>query len=115
MRDKWQRICVEACKQSQNPWLPTIGEYQTIRDFLEWCSEQSEITFFYADGSGERLSQLPVERDVTVILVGPEGGFSSGEVTQLQSAGISPVRLSTAILRTETAAISAASQFYLKT
>ena len=113
MRSKWQRISVEACKQSQNPWLPTIGEYQTIMELLESRSEQSKMTFFYADGAGERMSQLTFDSDHTVILVGPEGGFSSAESAQLQSAGISPVRLSTGILRTETAAISAASQFYL--
>ena len=47
-------------------------------------------------------------RAVTFV-VGPEGGFSDGEMNTLLGAGFTGKRLGARILRTETAAIAAAS------
>ena len=33
-RQKWQRVAIEACKQSQNPWLPQIETEWGLRDLL---------------------------------------------------------------------------------
>jgi 16S rRNA (uracil1498-N3)-methyltransferase len=48
----------------------------------------------------------PDERDV-VIVVGPEGGISPSELSRLEAAGATPVRLGETILRTSTAGPSA--------
>ena len=44
-----------------------------------------------------------------MIIIGPEGGFSTDEVSQAVNAGYEPVTMGSRILRTETAAIAAVS------
>jgi 16S rRNA (uracil1498-N3)-methyltransferase len=44
-----------------------------------------------------------------VVLVGPEGGFTENEFKFAQDAGVEPVTLGKRILRSETAAVYAAS------
>lgn len=45
--------------------------------------------------------------------VGPEGGFSQGEVAALVDAGVMPITLGKRVLRTETAALTALAQINL--
>ncbi len=58
------------------------------------------------------LSDVALESTQPVaIAIGPEGGFSDSEVTQLSESGWQPVSLGPTILRIETAAIAAATIF----
>ena len=41
------------------------------------------------------------------IIIGPEGGFSQGEIEQLREKGVQSVTLGPRILRTETAGLAA--------
>ena len=60
-----------------------------------------------ADLTGGRMSQLSAfYLDEIVLLVGPEGGFSSAEMDQIHEAGATLVALGSAVLRTETAAVT---------
>ena len=54
------------------------------------------------------------EREI-VILIGPEGDFSSGEAAAALAAGFIPVHLGASRLRTETAALAAVSAVYFTT
>lgn len=62
-------------------------------------------------GSGLPLPQAASGPDAVprtlALLVGPEGGFSPGEVARAQAAGYRPVTLGPRVLRTETAALAA--------
>ncbi|GHV83533.1 ribosomal RNA small subunit methyltransferase E [Spirochaetia bacterium] len=51
---------------------------------------------------------LDMEAAAVVLAVGPEGGFSAGEVKEFASMGFIPIKLGGAILRTETSALYAA-------
>lgn len=67
---------------------------------------------------GEKLSirealEASTQRDV-VVLIGPEGDFSPREVAAAIKAGFKPVHLGASRLRTETAALAAASALYYK-
>ncbi len=53
------------------------------------------------------LSYIPLENDVQ-LLIGPEGDFSSEEITHAEKRGLLPVSLGTNRLRTETAGIAGA-------
>lgn len=61
------------------------------------------------DGSGEGLRSV-IEawggKDHLGMLVGPEGGWSDGEVALLDGAGFRPASLGSLVLRFETAAIA---------
>jgi len=110
MAQKWQRFAVEACKQSQNAWLPQIDPAQDI----EMCLSQNEHCqkgFYYADLDGAQRGVSASSPDQPCIFVGPEGGFSEREKDLFQSAGGNPVRLASHILRIETAAIASMALF----
>ena len=111
---KWERTAIEACKQSQNPWLPTISSAQTVEQLLN--SEDSKLA--YADASGESIELLgrslyqDKAANLTVI-IGPEGGFSDNEIKLMVEQKCLPIKLGDFILRTESAAITTVSQFLL--
>jgi len=111
-REKWQRITIESCKQSQQAWLPIIKELLTVRQLLETFNSNLNVRVIYADGEGVNMSEIELKCDHLVILIGPEGGFSALELKQLRSAKLTSIKLARAILRTETAAISSASQYF---
>lgn len=105
--DKWQRICLEAMKQSRRSWLPVVQSAASLKDFLDSVTGTTQI--FVASIHGKTVRQLPsADRGAeVVILVGPEGGFTEAEMTLIQKAGAIELNLGQAILRTETAAVLA--------
>lgn len=107
MHDKWQRWAIESCKQSQNPWLPEINEGVALSDLMRIAADR----LVYTDIAGVPLAALGTEIANPIVLVGPEGGFSDGEVSLFKQHNIKSVRTAGHILRTEAAAISLASQW----
>ena len=111
---RWQKIALEACKQCNRPKPPDLHE---AKDFIELLSlpendEHGLKLIFWEEAEQkplqETLAQLP-EIKSALVLIGPEGGFSSGEVAHAVAAGYQPVSLGRRILRAETAAIAAVS------
>ena len=60
-----------------------------------------------ADVEGRVAPPVPADEPLTVV-IGPEGGFTSGERDRVLAAGFEPIRLGAHTLRFETAAIAAA-------
>jgi 16S rRNA (uracil1498-N3)-methyltransferase len=56
-------------------------------------------------GLHDYLSEVP---DMVALAIGPEGGFSSNEVSRFLDAGFKPVKIGDTVLRTETAALCGA-------
>ena len=109
--DKWRRASIEACKQSRNVWVPTIHEGQSV-DQLNGSDEYHVV---YADIGGCSMASA---RDTAnkndlplLVMIGPEGGFSSSELAYFKKNEIAAVTLGGNILRTEAASISAMAQF----
>ena len=116
------RIALSATKQSLKARIPEIAEPVGVKDFL--ChSEPSEeslglIAYCFEDPSVPRRSIQDALRgfsgtDVTV-LIGPEGDFSPEEASLALACGYIPVHLGTSRLRTETAAVTAATAVYFR-
>ena len=66
-----------------------------------------------ADAALSRLD-LPAHGDV-VLVVGPEGGVSPGELAAFTAAGAHPARLGESVLRTSTAGAAAAAVLMSRT
>ncbi len=108
---KWARYSVEAVKQSINPWLPEIQEPQDLdavfaitdsnMHWAKWLATP-EVSDSREDGMKSR------DDSDHIVLVGPEGGFTAEELADIKAHSFEGLRLSEHILRTETAAISAA-------
>jgi 16S rRNA (uracil1498-N3)-methyltransferase len=106
---RWSRVCVEACKQSHNPFLPKISPVVSPESFAIRMRHDN-VALFVADTGGHSMG--PATQPVTVaICIGPEGGFSDIEKTQLVEGGARLVSLGRNILRIETAATAAVSSF----
>lgn len=109
---RWQDIIREAAEQSGRGRLPYL--HDTMR-FVEACKSARGLSLLPWEGEklkdiGGVLGNHPrsgINGEVS-IFIGPEGGFSAGEVEHAQSCGIVPVSLGHRILRAETAGLVAA-------
>lgn len=101
--ERIDRIMESALIQSNNAFLPKIHPQNDLERFLQ--THQSEIVFF-----NSRLSAGPLQNKNSskkTILIGPEGGFSPSEVSQiLNYSQVCEIHLPTPILRAPTAVAS---------
>lgn len=93
--ERLRRVAREACAQCRRVWLPEIGEVATFAD-LAGLGAPGEVGLAQLSGDPLRTTQL-------VVAVGPEGGWSAGELT----AGLPTVGFGLSVLRAETAAVTA--------
>ena len=108
--ERWQRICLEACKQSGSLWLPQILSAEKPEDVArEACASGREVLLAHPDG--EKIDI--VSSADKLLLVGPEGGFTDEEVNRIVAAGAKKISLGQNILRIETAAVSFLAKFRL--
>jgi len=104
-QERWQRILIEACKQSKQAWIPQLKPLSTIEEALRTEAKLKILL----DKAGKPLLELIKDKPKSVIaFIGPEGGFSNDEKAMLQKAGCIPASLGKNILRIETAAIAVA-------
>ena len=105
--DKWRRTALEACKQCGQDTLPHIAEPLS---FEHWLGAQSaapglRLIASLAPGARPMREVLPGHPGTTaaILLVGPEGDFSTAETAAALAAGFLPVSLGAIVLRVETA------------
>jgi 16S rRNA (uracil1498-N3)-methyltransferase len=106
--ERMRRIAVEAMKQSLGVYLPTIDSVKAFDDALAMLSV---FDLVIVASEGERRHRLKdavgTSRPGKVALwVGPEGGFTPGELDGLVGCGAKPFGLGDLRLRSETAAIA---------
>jgi len=110
---RWERIIKEARQQSGSITdtivMPPCG-FDALLVYWE------SLKIKYTRPLGLVLHQEPLEKgtfhgylrndpDFVVLAVGPEGGFSPGELSQFLKTGFRPLLMGNTILRTETAAL----------
>jgi 16S rRNA (uracil1498-N3)-methyltransferase len=99
--DRATRITREALKQCRRPRLPQLGP---MADIATWCA--SDARAMVCDPAGD--TAVPLPPGPTVLLVGPEGGFSAAEQAYFREHDLPRLALGGAIMRIETAALAAA-------
>ncbi|MDR0646950.1 MAG: 16S rRNA (uracil(1498)-N(3))-methyltransferase [Puniceicoccales bacterium] len=105
-RARFQRILIDACKQAKNPILPTLGgEIHTLHN-IPWASFNQ--CFYGSLSPSISIQKLTLDATAKsiVCVVGPEGGFAPEE-EKLLAMHAQPMRLSSYVLRVETATVSA--------
>lgn len=109
--ERLQRIADEAAKQCRRAVPLRVLPPMDWREALRHMSARELLLAPWEDARGRRMrdafAERPQARDIGVV-IGPEGGMSEDEVSALEAAGALPVTLGPRILRTETAAIAAA-------
>lgn len=114
-RARWQKIAREAAMQSNRPDIPLIEQIQSFHDFIFPPdpgplphAPGSLLLLPWEEGTEPIKNVLRAHSDSEniVVLVGPEGGFSSSEAEKAKDRGFHLVSLGPNILRTETAAVA---------
>jgi len=110
-RTRWERIVLESAQQSRQERLPVVAETTGFEEALRW---QADVRLLLDEFSGAvpLLRALPTGRgstDRVAVMLGPEGGWTESERERSTTAGWTPVSLGPRILRSETAAVAAAS------
>lgn len=109
--DRLQKIILSAAKQSLSAYLPQLNELTPIRDCILNATEQRRYIAHSSPWTDKRELRDELlrsdEKASTIVLIGPEGGFSDDEVRLAMEHRFIPVSLGEARLRTETAAIVA--------
>lgn len=123
-REKWQRVAIEAAKQSGQNWLPRILAAATVKAFFEPHPKFDLMLIASLQPDARHLKTILAELSANdpqrrfglpsrmhaalrrvLVMVGPEGDFTPAEMSLAKSAGCRPMTLGPIILRTETAAL----------
>lgn len=108
--ERLEKIAVSAMKQSLKAVMPKIDEMTPIsRVIAETTASQRFICYCSDEVERRLLSRELCPGSDVCILIGPEGDFSPEEVKLALKNGFIPVSLGDTRLRTETAALYAAS------
>ena len=106
--DRYERILVSAMKQSLKAYLPTLHPTMSFKDFMNQDLNASVKGIAHCEqGEKKKLKEIVSPGADVLLLVGPEGDFSSEEIQLAQAKGFLPITLGNTRLRTETAAIVA--------
>ena len=101
---RWRATAREAAKQARRPWVPDISEVVDTAGVLARLSAPSAIGIVLHEAADLPLSQFAVPRGGEIVLVvGPEGGITDGELTAFEAAGATAYGLGPTVLRTSTA------------
>lgn len=107
--DRFIKIVQSASKQSLQYYTPIVNEPVLLKDFLKQKHDGQLFIAHCEDDIKNSLKDSVKAASKVVILIGPEGDFSSNEITVALDAGFVPVSLGETRLRTETAAVVACS------
>lgn len=105
--DRFEKILQSAMKQSLHYYLPKLKEAISFSEFIDTVfSGQKFIAHCEETDRLSLKASLEPHTDV-LILIGPEGDFSTKEIALAKASGFLPVMLGSTRLRTETAAVVA--------
>jgi len=106
-RDKLRLISVEATEQSEQFQPPIVHDALTLDKFLSTTASYNRIIFCDEARDSKRLAEaLTSQQYNDLIMIGPEGGFSSTERELIKALpNAVSVKLCDTVLRAETAMI----------
>lgn len=118
---RWQEIAKSAAKQSKRSVIPTVGRPVSYQEALAAAAELDVALIPYENERGMAATREAIEAIVPGqsigILIGPEGGFSDGEIALARERDMQLISLGGRILRTETAGLATLSvlMYHLET
>ncbi len=117
-RRRWEWIIQEAAEQCRRGRKPSLRPALLFPRACEEAMHSGGLSIILWEGEdevglGALLREVPRDPEETWppfsinLFVGPEGGFTTDEITIAQRYGLAPVSLGARILRSETAGIAA--------
>jgi 16S rRNA (uracil1498-N3)-methyltransferase len=112
---KWRAAAHAASKQSRRARVPEVTDPMTTREVCGLLGN-ADLAVVLHEQARRPLAELDIPRSGTVvIIVGPEGGLTDGEVVAFRAAGAQAVRLGAEVLRTSTAGAAALAALSMRT
>lgn len=115
-----EKVLISAAKQSLKASVPSVNEPVSVKEFIRNASKDALrlIAYCFEDERVPRRSIKEVldssEAKEIIVMIGPEGDFSKAEAELALEQGFIPIHLGASRLRTETAALTAASAAYFR-
>ena len=115
-QERLQKIAREASKQCKRGGCLEVAAPQSWKQLRDQMAAHDLVLVPWEDARGFGLKAareaFPEAKDIGIV-IGPEGGMSDNEVRALEELGAKQITLGPRILRTETAAIAAATMAML--
>ena len=116
--ERLNKILLSATKQSLKGKIPVLEDVISVKEFLNrdyskyikaiaHCSNEGKVTI-----NEIVKSSIDSNNKNILIMIGPEGDFSTAEISAAKERGFCPLTLGSSRLRTETAALAAVSAIY---
>jgi 16S rRNA (uracil1498-N3)-methyltransferase len=109
--ERWKRIALNACLQSQRKELPFMESIKGIGEVLADSAHYDLKLLFTLQGKRRALREILSESHPQniLVLIGPEGDFTEKEVILAERYGCLPVSLGNLVLRVDTACVAVVS------
>ena len=105
--DRSLKILIAAMKQSGRALLPRLNHEIPLSNFLELFSADIKLIAHCRTDPGQRIDRKPVIDQEWIVLIGPEGDFTPGEIEDARQRAYREINLGEAVYRTETAGMIA--------
>jgi 16S rRNA (uracil1498-N3)-methyltransferase len=107
--ERMKTIIESALTQSQQAWMPVLQAPVAFPELVQRAAADQKLIGYCGPGEKKKLSEL-INTNLTsrLILIGPEGDFTEGEISLAFHAGFTAVSLGDHRLRSETAALASA-------
>ena len=106
-KERWEHILISAMLQSKQVFKPVLHDPIEFSGLLQKPFDGSLLMAHCEEGP-KQLIQFVDKNKPALLLIGPEGDFSTTEITMAEKAGATMISLGQTRLRTETAGIAAA-------
>lgn len=105
---KWMSSIKEAAKQARRVKLPILADEVTTNQLVKLFQSTDKVVILH-EGAMTGISQLNLSNnlDRIILIIGPEGGISDAEISQLENAGAVTARLGDLVLRSAHAGFAA--------
>ena len=107
-RDRWLRLATESARQSRRAGVMRIDPLTPLLDALRQIDPSADTFNLSTESTAEPIVAALTGRANVMLFIGPEGGWTGDEIALFSERHVRGLRLTTTILRVETAAVAAA-------
>lgn len=111
--ERMNNLIISAMKQSLKAYKPEFHNAVNFNDFISVSTKARKmIAHCSSNFKRSKISEVYSKNEDSIILIGPEGDFTTEEIEKASSAGFENIHLGPSRLRTETAGIAACHSVY---
>lgn len=105
--ERIEKIIISAMKQSLNIIMPSVIIHSSFQDLLVYYTDVPQKFIAHGHENAPQLLEMLTEDLSSLVIIGPEGDFTTKEIQSAKEQGYKICSLGTSRLRTETAGVVA--------